>query len=118
MKPSTYEGKTACELVQIPLDAEDLRLSLTSVHLGEEAQAEISQLRKKGHLTERDVLLFKSQVREFLTAIVTKLQKKSPLIHQLVNDMSCLTPAALVSTAADEMDNRFPRIVTHLKVCF
>ena len=61
-------------------------------------KVELSDLKKKGKITDTKILQFKAEVISFLSSLCAHLAKKSPIKHTLTRNATCFIPAHLVES--------------------
>ena len=67
-----------------------------NIDIGFAADLEVKSLLSEKQVSERSVLGFRTDCRNMLIKIITKLQEKSPLEYALLKNMYCLDPSEII----------------------
>eukprot|EP00117_Sycon_ciliatum_P027072 scpid93514/ scgid22075/ len=95
-------SSSTVRLMAIDIIDESVLLPLTNVHMGFAAEEHARQLisgKKSSQLQCRDL---RAQCRDFVVALVVKLNEKSPLSFPLVRSASCLDPRKMAVSSGKE----------------
>ena len=111
-KPQTWEN--------IDLSKDDNLISTLKLELGFAIDGDISNF-KKNHPTNADEKIseFKSEVKCFIVAMVSKLLERSPLGSALLNSASVLDCDVLQGSSHDKLITRFktlPQVIMNISV--
>ena len=87
------EAATTEKLIHIDVAKSENHCSHKKIDVGFGADMEL----KKAKVSDRDVLQFRMECKEFLMASLKKLLDKSPIVYSLVRHMSALDPRKMAS---------------------
>ena len=93
VKPEVLKPKEGPELnfnqiCLLDLKDSDILLTAKKVNIGPACKSELKNLKEK----EKDVLVFRQDCRDFLVAMLQKLNERSPLKYPCVRTISCFDP--------------------------
>ena len=93
VKPEVLKPKEGPELnfnqiCLLDLKDSDILLTAKKVNIGPACKSELKNLKEK----EKDVLVFRQDCRDFLVAMLQKLNERSPLKYPCVRAISCFDP--------------------------
>lgn len=92
------DATSVLKLLHIPLQDSSLHKDASKTNLGFSAETCLNQLRSANKISERQALELKKDCKTFLITILSKLQSKAPVNHQLVRSMQCLDPRCMASS--------------------
>ena len=96
-----------------PADS-SIHASHSKIDLGFTADKKIKELIAKSTVSEKRVLQFQMECKEFLVKVVCKLVAKAPIQYSLVRNISCLHPRSMMSDH-DVSITKFKRVLTTLE---
>jgi len=95
IKPDTLDAaKTPAKLVSIDITDTSIHLPHSKIDVGFRTKHSLQQVPNK---SERDMLTFRMECKDFLIQILKKLLAKCPLNFPLVQALSCLSPNLMVT---------------------
>ncbi|KAJ8031243.1 hypothetical protein HOLleu_27914 [Holothuria leucospilota] len=88
---------TALRMSKISVEDKKNLKELSNVDVGFVAKNLLSQLKKRGAISDREVLKFKQECQTFLSSVCKKLLEKSPIKYPIVRTSSWLNPECVAS---------------------
>jgi hypothetical protein len=88
LKPKEGPELNFNQVCLLDLKDSDILLTAKKVNIGPACQSERKNLKEK----EKDVLVFRQDCRDFLVAMLQKLNERSPLKYPCVRTISCFDP--------------------------
>ena len=107
VKPTVTEAK---EVHDIDVTKSDNIVNNAKIKIGVEAE----EILKQQQLTQREILLFRTQCQSFLQTFVSRLQKKSPLQYKFTKYIQCLSPS-LISSSPETAKRYMKSALLHIK---
>ena len=107
VKPTVTEAK---EVHDIDVTKSDNIVNNAKIKIGVEAE----EILKQHQLTQREILLFRTQCQSFLQTFVSRLQKKSPLQYKFTKYIQCLSPS-LISSSPETAKRYMKSVLLHIK---
>lgn len=89
------EATSPLKILRLKPTDKEQQLDYQKVDVGFVAQHMLKE--KSGKLSERQVLQFRMECKDFLAKTASKLLDKTPINYQLVRSMSCLDPRLMAS---------------------
>ncbi|XP_022241883.1 uncharacterized protein LOC111085825 [Limulus polyphemus] len=83
------------KIMQVDISSEAIQLPLTKVYIGFYTEKKLKDLKAKNIISERRILEFRVQAKQFLAAMTRKLIDRCPLKYALVRNMECLNPKSM-----------------------
>ena len=99
------------KLLNIDLSNKDHHRDYKSIDIGFVAGEQLKVVGRS--VSERDVLEFRMQCKDFILALITKIKAKSPLNYSLVRNLQCLDPKVIATKPEDAVAN-FRRVLQSL----
>ena len=108
------EAKTPLKLTKLDPADSSIHASHSKIDLGFTADKKIKELIAKATVSEKRVLQFQMECKEFLMKVVCKLIAKAPIQYSLVRNINCLDPRNMMSDH-DVSITKFKRVLTTLE---
>ena len=108
------EAKTPLKLTKLDPADSSIHASHSKIDLGFTADKKIKELIAKSTVSEKRVLQFQMECKEFLVKVVCKLITKAPIQYFLVRNINCLDPRNMMSDH-DVSITKFKRVLTTLE---
>ena len=106
-------GQSAYKLCQIDLTNSENLKAHSQIDAGFVSEKLVNELRATKTISDRQVLEFHMEAREFLQCLVSKIIEKSPLQYSLVRNVSCLVPKIITDDKEVGL-SRFRRVLSNL----
>ena len=114
VKSSVLEtASSIIKLVDIDVSDETILKTHKTIDIGFATELEVKNLLSGKKVSEKGVLGFKTECREILSKIVTKIEAKSPLEYSVLRNMCCLDPSE-ITTNHEACKKRFKRVLEKL----
>lgn len=85
------------KLLDVDVNDKKIHKDVSKINVGFSAKRVINSLNKENFNTERKIMEFYNNCKEFYIIVVKKLLEKCPLNYGLVRNMSCFNPNTLIS---------------------
>lgn len=108
------EAKTPLKLTKLDPADSSIHASHSKIDLGFTADKKIKESIAKSTVSEKRVLQFQMECKEFLMKVVCKLIAKAPIQYSLVRNINCLDPRNMMSDH-DVSITKFKRVLTTLE---
>ena len=106
MKSDKMAGVTSVyQLLKIDVQAKEDHNVYSKIDIGFRAEKELKSVvdpKTKKKVTDKEIMQFKLECRDFLVAIVKKIMDKSPLKFALARNLSFMDPREMGSTAKEK----------------
>lgn len=87
--------ETALQLVQVDICNSSNHVNLSMIELGFRVDRLLAVAKKQSSVNDGTLMAFRAECRDFLKAVVLKLQDKSPLKYTLVRNITFLNPKTM-----------------------
>ena len=108
------EAKTPLKLTKLDPADSSIHASHSKIDLGFTADKKIKELIAKATVSEKRVLQFQMECKEFLVKVVCKLIAKVPIQYSIRRNINCLDPRNMMSDH-DVSITKFKRVLTTLE---
>ena len=108
------EAKTPLKLTKLDPADSSIHASHSKIDVGFTADKKMKELIAKSTVSEKRVLQFQMECKEFLVKVVCKLIAKAPIQYSLVMNVNCLDPRNMMSDHVVSI-TKFKRVLTSLE---
>ena len=114
VKSSVFKASnTLAKIAKINVEDSNNHASHNKIDLGFTADKKVKELLVQQKVSDKRVLEFQMECKEFLVNVVSKLAAKAPIQYSLMRNVTCLDPKKMLDNH-DDLVAKFKRVLTTL----